>query len=364
MSKIDTGALAKASRELGAAALDPTLWVNALETICEATGTTGAGVLRSDVQTLDQPFTPSARALWVSYVSGGWQARDPRARGVSKWMSGTPVLIDQDIFNPEIKSDALYYNDFLRHHGFQFFAGIGFWAHSSLWVLTLQRSPKDGPFDFADKEVLSRLSRQLTDVATLAKTVGYSVVAGMTSALELVEYPALVLDRLGFVLDVNAAAAALFDDEIRVRQRRLIIKDPNANAELEELIRSLRLQVSAAARQPLKTIIVRRKGSPMVIQALSVPAAARTPFLGATALLVFSDLGREKRPQIEVLKKAFNLSFAEAKLASLVAAGLSPQNAAEELGIARETARNHLKAVFAKTGTHRQGELVALLRKL
>ena len=35
--------------------------------------------------------------------------------------------------------------------------------------------------------------------------------------------------------------------------------------------------------------------------------------------------------------------------------------AAGELGLARETARNQLKAVFAKTGTHRQGELIALL---
>ena len=43
--------------------------------------------------------------------------------------------------------------------------------------------------------------------------------------------------------------------------------------------------------------------------------------------------------------------------ASLMAEGLSP----EELRISRETARNQLKAVFSKTATHRQGELVALL---
>jgi DNA-binding CsgD family transcriptional regulator len=47
-----------------------------------------------------------------------------------------------------------------------------------------------------------------------------------------------------------------------------------------------------------------------------------------------------------------------------MAEGLSPERAAEELKIARGTARNHLKAVFAKTATHRQGELVALLSRL
>jgi len=40
-----------------------------------------------------------------------------------------------------------------------------------------------------------------------------------------------------------------------------------------------------------------------------------------------------------------------------MAAGISPEQAAEELGIARKTAQNQLKAVFSKTYTHRQAEL-------
>jgi DNA-binding CsgD family transcriptional regulator len=93
-------------------------------------------------------------------------------------------------------------------------------------------------------------------------------------------------------------------------------------------------------------------------------ADATLDFLGARALLVFSDLCRKSTPQSEVLSQAFGLSPAEARLASLIATGASPERAAEELGIARETARNQLKAVFAKTNTHRQGELIALLSRL
>jgi DNA-binding CsgD family transcriptional regulator len=40
------------------------------------------------------------------------------------------------------------------------------------------------------------------------------------------------------------------------------------------------------------------------------------------------------------------------------------EEAARTLGIARETARNQLKAVLAKTGTHRQSELVAMISRL
>jgi hypothetical protein len=42
-------------------------------------------------------------------------------------------------------------------------------------------------------------------------------------------------------------------------------------------------------------------------------------------------------------------------------AAAPPDIAARELKISRETARNQLKSVFAKTDTHRQSELVALL---
>jgi hypothetical protein len=41
-----------------------------------------------------------------------------------------------------------------------------------------------------------------------------------------------------------------------------------------------------------------------------------------------------------------------------------PGIAARELEISRETARNQLKSVFAKTDTHRQSELVALLMQV
>jgi DNA-binding CsgD family transcriptional regulator len=52
------------------------------------------------------------------------------------------------------------------------------------------------------------------------------------------------------------------------------------------------------------------------------------------------------------------------KVATVIAEGLSLEDAAEKLGIAKATARNHLSATFAKTATHRQGELIALLSRL
>jgi DNA-binding CsgD family transcriptional regulator len=59
-----------------------------------------------------------------------------------------------------------------------------------------------------------------------------------------------------------------------------------------------------------------------------------------------------------------SLTPSEAKLASVIGRGAPPYVAARELKISRETARNQLKAVFAKTDTHRQSELVVLLMQV
>ena len=86
-----------------------------------------------------------------------------------------------------------------------------------------------------------------------------------------------------------------------------------------------------------------------------------SPFLGARALLLLTELLPRPGPLPGILINAFGLTPAEARLASLVASGASLDVVAAHLGITRDTARNQLKAVFAKTNTHRQAELVALL---
>jgi DNA-binding CsgD family transcriptional regulator len=56
--------------------------------------------------------------------------------------------------------------------------------------------------------------------------------------------------------------------------------------------------------------------------------------------------------------------MAEAKVASMVAAGSSSEEIASELQVSRETVRNQIKAIFGKTGTHRQSELAALVSRV
>jgi len=90
---------------------------------------------------------------------------------------------------------------------------------------------------------------------------------------------------------------------------------------------------------------------------------SRDVFAPCQAVLVLVDTTEEYRPPESVLRSVFGLTPAEARLAARLAGGQSLATASEELGIAKETARGQLKAIFAKTDVRRQAELVALLVK-
>ncbi len=61
---------------------------------------------------------------------------------------------------------------------------------------------------------------------------------------------------------------------------------------------------------------------------------------------------------------SYHLTTAETRILSLLAAGMSLSQVARELGVQTSTARTHLLRLFAKTGTHRQAELIKLATSL
>jgi DNA-binding CsgD family transcriptional regulator len=64
------------------------------------------------------------------------------------------------------------------------------------------------------------------------------------------------------------------------------------------------------------------------------------------------------------LQRAFGLTAAEARVAALVASGLSGPQAAKVLGVTPATVKTHLSHAFEKTGTRSQVGLARLLSAL
>lgn len=83
--------------------------------------------------------------------------------------------------------------------------------------------------------------------------------------------------------------------------------------------------------------------------------------LRRTAVVILRDPALPATLSAQDLAQLFGLTPAEARLASLLADGEGLDEAAVALGVARNTARSQLQAIYAKTGVNRQGDLVRLL---
>jgi DNA-binding CsgD family transcriptional regulator len=361
-SQIDVELLAKAAARMEEAVIDPATWTRVLDDLCAATGSTGAVLFQGDVRTPDVPSTASMKESLRVYFGNNWHTNDLRAlRGVPRVLAGDVVVIDQDMLTPEEMLRDPMHNETLFPFGFYWYAGIGFWAEKALWALVLQRTKREGPFEGQDKASLATLSPRMSEVATLSTAVGRVALSGITNVLDLMRRPALVLDRRGYVLHANAQAEAGFDDDLRIRDRRLLVRDGRAAAQIDRLVQMI-CSLSDAGPLSAESVVIRRTHKRSVIlRVLPVPGATRNVFLGARALLVLDNLLTPIEPEQDILTQALDLTPAEARLAALLSRGLSVEAAATELRIAQQTARNQLKSVFAKTGTHRQSELVSLI---
>ncbi|MBV9968722.1 MAG: helix-turn-helix transcriptional regulator [Xanthobacteraceae bacterium] len=357
--------LREAISDLGDAVLDPRQWPFVMEHISRAAGATGAFLVQADARTPDVPRTDSLRGFVDDYFRNGWHARDVRAaRGAPVLLSGSHVVIDQDILTREQIAKEPLYNDCNLKHGLAWFAGVKVWAGPALWAMAIQRSVTEGPFNKAEKELLGLLSRPLSEAATLSATVGGVTLSSATCALDSVGEPAIALGRYGLVLGTNAAAEKLFDDDFRLKDRRLCVKDRDANRRLCELADRLTM---ARDTDPLveSPIMIRRVSKPPLIAGtIPIHGAARTPFLGARALLIFRSTNPGPPVAPVLLSELFGLTPAEARVAAMIADGRRPNEIARRLAISRGTVKNQLKVVFQKTSVHRQAELAALLARL
>jgi hypothetical protein len=67
----------------------------------------------------------------------------------------------------------------------------------------------------AEEGILASFTRRLIDIAAVSGARGSA--ASPTAALNAMGLPAIAIDRHGFVVDANAAAEVVFDDNIRIK---------------------------------------------------------------------------------------------------------------------------------------------------
>ena len=229
-------------------------------------------------------------------------------------------------------------------------------------MTTLQMDSEVCNLRAEEERILASFTQRLIEIASVAGAPGSGT--SPTAALNAMHLPAMALDQHGFVVDVNTTADAVFDQNINIKDRRLFVRDPDARTLLKNSVDQLKELPSLNSLALDPVIVPRMDKFPVIVRVWLFDGPAHQPGQDVRAILTLNALGPKPGPPAAILAKTFRLTPSEAKLACIIARGAPPDIAARELKISRETARNQLKSVFAKTGTHRQSELVALLMQV
>ncbi len=122
-------------------------------------------------------------------------------------------------------------------------------------------------------------------------------------------------------------------------------------------------RTSESAAHSGRSIPVRAAGTTpaLVLHVVPLRGAGLDVFTGALSIVFITSMVASSSPAPSLLQALFDLTPAEARIASQITEGKSIEQISLATGLSQNTVRTHLKSVFQKTGVERQAELVSLL---
>ena len=376
------------------AALEPAKWPEALGRLAEEFGAQSAAAFVVDISIAEVGFIALSgldpRAL-DDYVAHYAQI-DPWNEYLGKLPSGRPI-VSQAVMDDGAFERTEFYSDFLRRYGiFHAMGGFVMRSGSLAFLCGVQRARERGAFAPADVQrmrvLFPHLERAVRVHRRLVQASGLK--DGMTAALDRMPLAAILADRFGRAVWLNRPAEELVRhaDGLRLRDGRVEATVGNGvSAELRRLILGAAAAVAtngAGAARPSTApaangddltgaaeagglLQLQRLWPLRPLTVMVTPLAAPGRFADTaldfdlarpTALLLISDPERAVQLPTDHLARTFGLTGAEAKLAAALATGTSLTDYAGAARITIGTARWYLKQALAKTGAHRQSELV------
>lgn len=188
---------------------------------------------------------------------------------------------------------------------------------------------------------------------------------GLACALDGVDLGILLLDRSGNVTFANRAGRDILDDATYLRKagKRVAgigLREALALQVAIEHVITANGQGKGSRHAPVLALRSATTGLSVIVSIVPVIARASMPDEVAAVMYVL-DPRIDTTKQLQPVCGLYNLSPVEARLACLLTAGASLQEAAEAMRIKEQTARSYLKQIFLKTDTNRQADLVRVL---
>jgi DNA-binding CsgD family transcriptional regulator len=352
------------------AAAQPELWRSVLHQASEIVGTRGVLLLGHPSKAIGAVWSPGLDEVVDAGARGGWFSSNPRADRAVRRFEQFPgrIVTESMVFSSE-ELDRLPFNaEFINRTGMRWFATALLTKNSDNLVgISYERARGHKPFSDGEITALESIMPHLQRAGRLALNMAGARADGMFDVFERMACGAVLLNSLGRVIRSNEEARRHFGSAIVMTKGHLIARCREADADLQRLIASVLPRWPTAADVILARGAVslpRATSRPLIAYAAPVLGSATDVFHEAKAIVMFVDPDRHMPLNETLLRQAFDLTPAEARLAAFVGTGLSPSDAAEKLKISEETARTTLKRVFSKVGVARQSELAVLFTRL
>lgn len=357
------------------AATQPALWPHALQAMADCLGDIGAILIwRRDDGGFGTIVSPTLVEAQRDYEANGWYLQDvPSQRAVERelWV-GHDAVGDRDAMTDEEMRTHPFYTQFLAKHNLRWRAAVGVAPDPRITVaIAIQRGGEKEPHSKEELAIATRLGRHAEKSLRLGIRLLDAELAnvGLRDALARIGIGVFALDLLGRVVFSNPAAERLVGEDISIVNGRLRLGvGPDRAANDALIAQALRAEPADLVSDPKPVLLHRAPPDrPLVLYLLPVGGhvQAAEEFLAHTrAIVLVIDPDANEPADPAVVRDVLGVTLGEARVASLVGAGLPPREAAARLKISEETVRTALKRVFSKVGVSRQSELTALLTRL
>jgi len=352
------------------AATEPSLWPVFLSRYAELLGADAAFIHSHDLERhrsqiiASWGLNPIFRQSYHEYYA----ARSVWRRRCEPLYQAGHVVLEEEACPRTVLTSSEFYNDYLFPEGLtRSMAPTISKDGSFALVATPMRGERRVPFGEEERDTATRLLPHLARANLIRERL--EVLRAGEEVLDGLPYGVVFLTAEGRVIYANRAAEAILrqQDGFTIRGGMLRANPRSADVALKHSIQQAARPDARSAEWPLP-VLIERPSLRRAYQVLTAPLRHRFALFAGMPRpeVVALIIDPEDQPVAipELLGRLYGLTKREAAVADRLAQGKTVEQLAEELGMRYETARTHLRRIFSKTGTSRQGELIAILARI
>lgn len=347
------------------AALDEGRWHNLAPEIARTFGSTSTTLQIQRVGASSQilSMTDNVSARINAYREHFWKRDIWVERGVQK-IGLSRVGASADMVTDTEFQETEFYRDWCRHLDVFYVVGAVFpTGPGELGVLGIHRPRSAGNYDEEDKRLVSRFLPHLQRAIRVRDQLAQAAIQRQVSlvALDRSESATFLVSADNQIIYANPQAEELLADGtvIRSRDGRLTATAHDNDEQMSALIREASGRTDAHPQND--GVMSLRRMHRQSLSVLVAPFRAVWPGQPAAGAIIFIRDPDRSITAKATLRALFKLTPTEARIAEALANGKTIGEIAAAHRASLQTVRKQLKIIFAKTGTNRQAQCVAMI---